>query len=217
MRLIDKVLFPLSLVYSSWRAWETRASWGSFAPQFILNFVVGAVILGFLLTSSKPQKLEINLRFLAGFLLFRCFMFLDYDISNLVLKPTGVEIWLVSDCCVLVSLVVTYLFIGRSLGIAPAFRKLVNKGPYQLARHPLYGLWWSLFASQVFIFPSLRNIALTLGITVGVWLLGSNEEALLSQFPDYLSYKKTTRFGVFHPLFFIPLLCTLSVRLFLAN
>ena len=216
MRLIDKVIYPAYLIFAAWQEYNGAIARGHYSPQFFMNIAIGAIIFVFLLISTRPQKARISSQFIAGILLFRCFIFFEFDLLKLGLSPMGQVLWIGSNCLVLLCLGITYFYIGRSLGISPAYRKLIQKGPYRLMRHPIYGLWLSLVASQIFIFPSLRNLGAVLAMALGVWLLAQNEEALLSEFPEYVDYKKSIRFQAFHPLLLLPLLLTLGVRIFMS-
>ena len=85
--------------------------------------------------------------------------------------------------------------LGRSLTPFPRPKgdaELVTRGPYRLARHPIYGggilffLGWALFSAPL----ALAGVA---ALAVLWWRKSALEERLLAErYPDYTDYRRAT-------------------------
>jgi protein-S-isoprenylcysteine O-methyltransferase Ste14 len=91
---------------------------------------------------------------------------------------------------------VARVYLGRSFGLLPANRGIVSNGPFRLMRHPIYTGWLMLSIGYVLIYPALSN-ALTIVAVLPfmMWRIGQ-EEALLSQDPEYRGYMERVRYRV---------------------
>ncbi len=120
-------------------------------------------------------------------------------------KPTDSPTLMISsDIIAIIGLsfsIYALISLGRSFSIIPQARKLVNHGPYQLVRHPLYVA--ELINLLGLIIASLSALTVTLFIILAVCQAyrASQEENLLADlFPEYKEYRlKTARFipGIF--------------------
>ena len=83
--------------------------------------------------------------------------------------------------------------LGRSLGLAPANRGLVTRGPYAVVRHPLYAAYFLIQFGYVLQSMALWNIlvmVLACGCNIGRVL---TEERLLGTSADYAAYRQRVR------------------------
>jgi protein-S-isoprenylcysteine O-methyltransferase Ste14 len=91
--------------------------------------------------------------------------------------------------------------LGRSFSIVPQARKLIQNGPYQLVRHPLYVGELIGLSGVVFVGPTIPTITIFFLIVACQIYRALQEEKLLTNiFPEYRDYcLKTARFipGVF--------------------
>lgn len=89
-------------------------------------------------------------------------------------------------------------YMRRSFSIEPAARELATKGPYNLARHPIY-------ATQLLEYVGIWMLRATVpfALLLIVWMLvlrvrvGYEERVLREAFPEYASYQR--RVGAFGP------------------
>jgi protein-S-isoprenylcysteine O-methyltransferase Ste14 len=125
---------------------------------------------------------------------------LDVVIAGLVLvlplllrpAPPGPLAWLappiqLAAACVAVAATFT---LGRSLGVLPADRGVVVRGPYAAVRHPMYGAYLLAWSAQAAAAPSPANVVL---VTTAVLLLdvrARREERLLEAEPRYRAYRE---------------------------
>lgn len=75
--------------------------------------------------------------------------------------------------------------LGRSFGIAPADRGLVNKGAYRLVRHPMYAGELLSYLAVVLSNPTLWNGLLLIVIVLVFILRIGWEEQILGGYADY--------------------------------
>jgi protein-S-isoprenylcysteine O-methyltransferase Ste14 len=87
--------------------------------------------------------------------------------------------------------------LGKSFAIMPEARKLVTKGPYALARHPLYVAEMFSLAGTAMLYRQPWAGLLALGVGVLLTIRSMFEEQVLSeQYPEYAEYqKRVKRFG----------------------
>lgn len=89
------------------------------------------------------------------------------------------------------------LSLGRNIGFIPAQRKVVTKGAYRFARHPIYtGTFVSLLA---FVLRSYSVLNLTTAFVLIVLLMirGVVEERFLREDPNYAAYLQEVRWRWF--------------------
>jgi protein-S-isoprenylcysteine O-methyltransferase Ste14 len=90
--------------------------------------------------------------------------------------------------------VVSLLVLGRSFGVLPAFRGLVQAGPYRLVRHPIYlgelvmvlGCAWAARSAAGAVVATLALGLVVLRIRI--------EERHLSRNEEYRAYRQRARF-----------------------
>jgi len=93
----------------------------------------------------------------------------------------------------LVLVVVAFLSLNRSFGLAPENRGIKTAGAYRLVRHPMYLGYILAETGFVFVNPSLYNFFI-LAISVLFLLLRlRSEEQLLQQDQAYKIYSRRTR------------------------
>ncbi len=93
----------------------------------------------------------------------------------------------------LVLVVVAFLSLNRSFGLAPENRGIKTAGAYRLVRHPMYLGYILAETGFVFVNPSLYNFFI-LAISVLFLLLRlRSEEQLLQQDQAYRTYSRRTR------------------------
>jgi len=89
--------------------------------------------------------------------------------------------------------IVTLSYLGRSFAILPQARRLVTRGPYRYARHPLYLCEQVslLGVSLQFRQPWALLLAL-IGCMLQFPRMRYEERVLLEAFPEYSDYRKNT-------------------------
>lgn len=91
---------------------------------------------------------------------------------------------------------VARIYLGRSFGLLPANRGIVSNGPFRIVRHPIYTGWLVLSIGYVLIYPALSNVLpVVAALPFMMWRIGQ-EEALLSQDPDYRGYMEHVHYRV---------------------
>jgi protein-S-isoprenylcysteine O-methyltransferase Ste14 len=114
-------------------------------------------------------------------------------------EPTGstaTELVLAGEVVTLLSfawLVASVLALGKCFGILPEARGLVTRGPYRLARHPVYLGELGACVGLVIAAPSIWNT----GVAVVFYVAQSvrmrlEERALTKEFPEYAEYATRT-------------------------
>ena len=78
--------------------------------------------------------------------------------------------------------------LGRSFGIVPANRGIVDKGPYLLVRHPIYAGYLVSHLAFVVAYPSSWNIAVVVISDAALVWRALFEERLLRQDERYQAY-----------------------------
>jgi protein-S-isoprenylcysteine O-methyltransferase Ste14 len=108
------------------------------------------------------------------------------------LKVVGIAIAIMGTALALWS----YRTLGKSMTPLPEPRAggaLVARGPYRLARHPMYGGGLVLFAG-VSLATSIPALVLTLGLAILWWRKTIEEERRLSsRYEGYDAYRSATR------------------------
>lgn len=89
--------------------------------------------------------------------------------------------------------VVSFAFLGRCFAIFPAFRNVVQGGPYRLIRHPAYLGELVLLAACLVASPTLALAGLVLLTIVFLVIRILDEEQLLMQQAKYRQYAETVR------------------------
>jgi protein-S-isoprenylcysteine O-methyltransferase Ste14 len=90
---------------------------------------------------------------------------------------------------------VTVSFLGRSLSVMPEARRLVQRGPYGMVRHPLYLFEMLATAAVALQYRSLLAFGLLLlVITLQVARARWEEGVLARVLPDFAAYRSQTSF-----------------------
>ena len=148
--------------------------------------------------------------FVAAFLLRRPAQSVDQSLPSwlfaaggtfggLLLRPTGshplwgVRTGFIVQVTGLVVVIVSLFALGRSFGFVAADRGLITRGPYRVARHPMYAGYLMIQVGYVLQAISWRNIIVVLAVTgcnVGRALA---EERVLGASASYPSYRERVR------------------------
>lgn len=98
--------------------------------------------------------------------------------------------WLTAGVSIvgLVIVIAGKLTIGRSFGIAPAIRGIVDSGPYSVVRHPIYTGYLLTHAAALAAYPSVWNVTLILTADVALVLRALVEERILRSDVRYQAY-----------------------------
>jgi protein-S-isoprenylcysteine O-methyltransferase Ste14 len=84
--------------------------------------------------------------------------------------------------------IVAFAVLGRGFGLAPALRRLTTRGPYAIARHPIYASYIIIDIGILIAYPTLYNAAVCAGGWALIGLRIGLEERLLRLDPDYVRY-----------------------------
>lgn len=92
---------------------------------------------------------------------------------------------------------VTYVHLGRSLGIIPALRKIKTEGVYKIVRHPMYASYQFSNIGFILNHPTFYN-----GLVALLCLLSQvyriySEERVLEKDPAYEAYRRRVRWRLF--------------------
>lgn len=128
---------------------------------------------------------------------------------GLVIVPDwGESLWLVLSGTILVITGITaefwirYRYLGRFWSGSVEIKKehqIIEKGPYQIIRHPLYAVNLAIYPGAVLTFAVWWNWIACIMVTVGYVLLALYEDGYLeANLPGYREYQKRT------PYRFIP-------------
>lgn len=106
------------------------------------------------------------------------------------LGPLFLALQIVGVVCSMISLG----WLGRSFGLVAANRGIRVNGPYNLVRHPVYASYTIVYLSYLLENPTIYNVAvLALMYTFQILRMGQ-EEAFLSQEPEYRAYTSRVRY-----------------------
>lgn len=86
------------------------------------------------------------------------------------------------------------IYLGRSFGLLPACRTVVDTGPYRLVRHPIYLGYFVGHMSFLFNNFSLWNIIVFTLLYLFQFLRIIYEEQVLSQNEQYREYKTRVKY-----------------------
>lgn len=89
--------------------------------------------------------------------------------------------------------ILAVLSLNRSFGLLPAHRGVQSKGLYRWVRHPLYMTYLIAHVGYLASNMSLWNFCVVVTVTAFQVVRILQEERLLSQYPDYVSYVSGTR------------------------
>ncbi len=101
------------------------------------------------------------------------------EVRDTHLLPTLIQV------IALVGWAVSLLCLGRSFGIVPADRGLVQHGPYRYVRHPIYAFEALFFLGFFTAVPTLRSVIITAAWAVLQVLRILREERILRGYEEY--------------------------------
>jgi protein-S-isoprenylcysteine O-methyltransferase Ste14 len=165
----------------------------SLAGAVNLVWLSGAAVMAVMsFARFAPRIASVNLRTIAasgGMMILPCFM-RPTNLSTGGLATTG----LILELAGVLLTQVARVYMGRSFGILPANRGIVSKGPFRWVRHPVYIGWLILSIGYETCYVNDRNVALILATLVFMVWRVDQEEALLSEDPEYLRYMERVRY-----------------------
>jgi len=150
------------------------------------------VMLTFILIRRQHQAMDTNVfhQFIALAAFFSGIAFIQHLPTSATLTTTAQIIMATA----LVLSTVTLLNLGRSFGILIAVRQVKTGGLYRVIRHPMYFtdiLWRVGYLAGNLCWPNAVLFIVSSACYVYRAIL---EERFLSQFPDYIEYKKKVRY-----------------------
>lgn len=86
------------------------------------------------------------------------------------------------------------IYLGRSFGLLPACRTIVDTGPYRLVRHPIYFGYFLGHISFLLNNFSLWNVVVLTLMYLFQFLRMHYEEQVLSKNEQYVEYKKRVKY-----------------------
>lgn len=84
--------------------------------------------------------------------------------------------------------------LGRSFAVLPSLRRVVDRGPYRLVRHPAYAAESLMVIASVLARPSLAAGAVALFAVTLVVVRIRIEERFLGENSDYRTYREQVRY-----------------------
>jgi protein-S-isoprenylcysteine O-methyltransferase Ste14 len=165
----------------------------SLAGAANIVWLAGAAVMAVMsFARFAPRSVTVNLRTIAasgGMLILPCLM-------RPIATAAGprATAGLIFELSGVVLTQVARVYMGRSFGILPANRGIVSKGPFRWVRHPIYFGWLILSIGYAMSFASERNVVLiAMTLPFMVWRI-DQEEALLSEDPEYRNYMDRVRY-----------------------
>lgn len=86
------------------------------------------------------------------------------------------------------------IYLGRSFGLLPACRTVVDTGPYKLIRHPIYFGYFVTHMGFLLNNFSLWNVTVLLCLYLLQFLRMIYEENVLCQNEQYREYKQRVKY-----------------------
>jgi len=164
-----------------------------FAYQFLLIcFYLSIVILLLVRHDAVAKSTRLAPRALAYVATFLPFLlpFAGGSPAGPVLATTAVTLQASGMAFSAYSLLV----LGRSFGVEPQVRRLVQTGPYRKIRHPLYVGEIVQLTGAVLFAPAWAKLAILLAIVALQGYRSIHEERLLeANIPEYTQYKTETK------------------------
>ena len=127
---------------------------------------------------------------------FLSFLFptLILNLGLIVPTPYGLEwTWVVAVPGIVLS-VLSVWYLRKCFSVLPAFRGVVDNGPYAIVRHPLY-LGETLYLAGIVLlrFSALGLVAFIAGLVLLAWRIRIEEHKLLFE-PEYRTYAAKVRY-----------------------
>ncbi len=183
----------LPLAFSTWTAWEVRR-----AP-LALPLLAENLLIMILFVSRRqsrqvarsPQAWILAVVGTLAPLLMRPaipMVLQSASLSPLQLVSLGLQ------GLAAVGMLIALARLGRSFGVVPAHRGLVNEGLYGLVRHPIYAFEMAFYVAFVLGNLSVANGAVLVAFIVTQILRADQEERLLRSDLRYRNYTRQVRF-----------------------
>ena len=197
------MIFNINFVYRDIRALlplTTVKTFGLIYHLLLVCFYVLIILLYFLRTPARLTNRSLATNTIAVLTTFTPFV-LPFLSSPGLMNPGVVA---VADIIIIFGMILSIYslgVLGRNFSIIPQARKLIQRGPYRLVRHPLYlGELIGVFGIVMAGFAIIKLIVYFFLIACQIYRAFQEEKLLVSVFPEYEDYcSKTARFipGVF--------------------
>ncbi len=177
----------LPLAFSTWTAWEIRRA-PLALPLLAENLLI---MLLFLLrrpsrqVARSPKAWILAVLGTLAPLLMRPAIPLAFPLPLVSLGLQGLAA---------VGMLAALARLGRSFGVVPAHRGLVNEGLYGQVRHPIYAFEMAFYVAFVLGNLSVANAAVLVAFIVTQILRADQEERLLRSDLRYRNYTRQVRF-----------------------
>jgi len=149
---------------------------------------------------SRAQRLRYSILLFAGYLLLIRGHRLAYPLSARVIPRMEFIAWAGVILCIagLSFCIWARAILGRNWSGAVTLKEgheLIERGPYQLVRHPIYTGLLAMFLGTVMVLGHMAGIAGFVLVSVSFWIKLSDEERImLKQFPDqYAAYQQRVK------------------------
>jgi protein-S-isoprenylcysteine O-methyltransferase Ste14 len=149
---------------------------------------------------SRVQRLRYSILLVIAYLLLINGRRLTYPLNVRVIPHIEVIAWTGLVLCIagLAFSIWARVTLGRNWSGAITLKEgheLIQGGPYQLVRHPIYTGLITMFLATVMVLGHVSGIVGALLVSVSFWIkLGDEEKLMLKQFPDqYAAYQQRVK------------------------
>ena len=149
---------------------------------------------------SGAQRLRYGLLLIIAFLLLTRGRRLPYPFNVRIIPATAIVQWVAAVLCIagLAFCLWARATLGRNWSGTITLKKeheLIERGPYRLARHPIYTGMMAMILATAIAYGHPGGIAAVLFAFLSFWIkLSAEEKLMLQQFPDqYRSYQRRVK------------------------
>lgn len=184
-----------------------------FAAEALLIFLETKSINHLLLVVSElisvgllvlaTDSLNVRMTFLAilstvcGTFYYLLFDFFRYPTVGVISSGSGVLLQVTG----ILLQIYSKLSLGKSFGLLPANRGVVDRGAYRFIRHPIYASYMVGHIGFILSFFSFWNLAILFFAYIFQFIRIKEEETILNEDENYLNYSKRVRWRIL-PLVF---------------
>jgi protein-S-isoprenylcysteine O-methyltransferase Ste14 len=123
--------------------------------------------------------------------------FFEYSVIGLISSESGAFLQAIG----IVLQIYSKLSLGRSFGLLPANRGVVDKGVYSFVRHPIYASYMVGHIGFILSAFNFWNLGILLFAYIFQFIRIKEEEAILRKDASYLAYSERVKWRIF-PLIF---------------